>query len=103
MPGIMKGKRKPDYGRLVDLLTRAAIKEMIIPSLLPVLSPIILYFVILQIGGLESALSSLGRNVTWSYYYRFICCCINDCWGGAWDNAKIYRRWKFLRQRLRGT
>ena len=54
IPGIMKGKRKPDYGRLVDLLTRAAIKEMIIPSLLPVLSPIILYFVILQIGGLES-------------------------------------------------
>ena len=53
IPGIMKGKRKPDYGRLVDLLTRAAIKEMIIPSLLPVLSPIILYFIILQIGGLS--------------------------------------------------
>ena len=56
----MKGKRKPDYGRLVDLLTKAAIKEMIIPSLLPVLSPVILYFIILQIGGLEAALSSLG-------------------------------------------
>ena len=53
IPGIMKGKRKPDYGRLVDLLTKAAIKEMIVPSLLPVLSPVILYFIILQIGGLE--------------------------------------------------
>ena len=48
----MKGKRKPDYGKLVDLLTRAAIKEMIIPSL-PVLSPVILYFIILQIGGMN--------------------------------------------------
>ena len=60
IPGIMKGRRKPDYGKLVDLLTKAAIKEMIIPSLLPVLSPIVLYFIILQIGGLEAALSSLG-------------------------------------------
>ena len=49
----MKGKRKPDYGKLVDLLTKAAIKEMRVPSLLPVLSPIILYLVIHQIGGLK--------------------------------------------------
>jgi K(+)-stimulated pyrophosphate-energized sodium pump len=59
IPGIMKRKAKPDYGKLVDLLTKAAIKEMIIPSLLPVLSPIVLYIVILPIGGQVAALSSV--------------------------------------------
>ena len=56
----MKRKAKPDYGKLVDLLTKAAIKKMIIPSLLPVLSPIVLYLVILPIGGQVAALSSVG-------------------------------------------
>ena len=71
---------------LVDLLTKAAIKEMIIPSLLPVLSPVNL-FIILQIAGMEAALSSLGAMLL---VYRFICCSFNDRGGGAWDNAKKY-------------
>ena len=76
----MKGKQKPDYAKLVDLLTLAAIREMIIPSLLPVLSPIVLYFVILSIGGQVAALAAVGAMLLRCNYYRFICCCFNDCW-----------------------
>ncbi len=90
IPGIMKGKRKPDYGRLVDLLTKAAIKEMIIPSLLPVLSPIIVYFVILQIGGLEAALSSLGAMLLGVIITGLFVAVSMTAGGGAWDNAKKY-------------
>ncbi len=90
IPGIMKGKRKPDYGRLVDLLTKAAIKEMIIPSLLPVLSPIILYFVILQIGGMEAALSSLGAMLLGVIITGLFVAVSMTAGGGAWDNAKKY-------------
>ncbi len=90
IPGIMKGKRKPDYGRLVDLLTKAAIKEMIIPSLLPVLSPIILYFVILQIGGIESALASLGAMLLGVIITGLFVAVSMTAGGGAWDNAKKY-------------
>ncbi len=90
IPGIMKGKRKPDYGKLVDLLTRAAIKEMIVPSLLPVLSPIILYFIILQIGGLEAALSSLGAMLLGVIVTGLFVAVSMTAGGGAWDNAKKY-------------
>ena len=90
IPGIMKGKRKPDYGRLVDLLTKAAIKEMIIPSLLPVLSPIILYYIILQIGGMEAALSSLGAMLLGVIITGLFVAVSMTAGGGAWDNAKKY-------------
>ena len=90
IPGIMKGKRKPDYGKLVDLLTKAAIKEMILPSLLPVLSPMILYFVILQIGGLEAALSSLGAMLLGVIITGLFVAVSMTAGGGAWDNAKKY-------------
>ena len=90
IPGIMKGKRKPDYGRLVDLLTKAAIKEMIIPSLLPVLSPVVVYFVILQIGGMEAALSSLGAMLLGVIITGLFVAVSMTAGGGAWDNAKKY-------------
>jgi K(+)-stimulated pyrophosphate-energized sodium pump len=90
IPGIMKRKRKPDYGRLVDLLTKAAIKEMIIPSLLPVLSPIILYFVVLVIGGLESALSAVGAMLLGVIITGLFVAISMTAGGGAWDNAKKY-------------
>ena len=90
IPGIMKGKRKPDYGKLVDLLTKAAIKEMIIPSLLPVLSPIVLYFIILKIGGQEAALSSLGAMLLGVIITGLFVAVSMTAGGGAWDNAKKY-------------
>ena len=90
IPGIMKRKRKPDYSKLVDLLTKAAIKEMIIPSLLPVLSPIILYFVICMIGGIEAALSSVGAMLLGVIVTGLFVAISMTAGGGAWDNAKKY-------------
>ena len=90
IPGIMKGKRKPDYGRLVDLLTKAAIKEMIIPSLLPVLSPIVLYLIIYFIGGLEAALSSVGAMLLGVIVTGLFVAISMTAGGGAWDNAKKF-------------
>jgi len=90
IPGIMKGTRKPDYGRLVDLLTKAAIKEMIVPSLLPVLSPVLLYFIILPIGGISAALSTLGAMLLGVIITGLFLAISMTAGGGAWDNAKKY-------------
>jgi len=88
--GIMKRKKKPDYGKLVDLLTKAAIKEMVIPSLLPVLSPIILYFVILMIAGIEAALAAVGAMLLGVIITGLFVAISMTAGGGAWDNAKKY-------------
>ena len=89
-PGIMKRKQKPDYEKLVDILTVAAIKEMIIPSLLPVLSPIVLYFIILSIGGQVAALASVGAMLLGVIITGLFVAVSMTAGGGAWDNAKKY-------------
>ena len=90
IPGIMKRKAKPDYGKLVDLLTKAAIKEMIVPSLLPVLSPIVLYLIISPIGGKIAALSSVGAMLLGVIITGLFVAVSMTAGGGAWDNAKKY-------------
>ena len=90
IPGIMKRKAKPDYSKLVDLLTKAAIREMIIPSLLPVLSPIVLYLIILPIGGQAAALSAVGAMLLGVIITGLFVAISMTAGGVAWDNAKKY-------------
>lgn len=89
-PGIMDGSVRPDYARTVDLVTRAAIREMIIPSLLPVLAPIVVYFVIGAVAGRENGLAAVGALLLGVIVSGLFVAISMTSGGGAWDNAKKY-------------
>jgi len=89
-PGIMDGSVRPNYARTVDLVTKAAIREMIIPSLLPVLAPIVVYFVIGAVAGKENGLAAVGALLLGVIVSGLFVAISMTSGGGAWDNAKKY-------------
>ncbi len=89
-PGIMAGTSRPDYARTVDLVTKAAIKEMIVPSLLPVLAPIVVYFVIGAVAGQDNGFAALGALLLGVIVGGLFVALSMTSGGGAWDNAKKY-------------
>ena len=90
MPGIMKGTEKPDYSRAVDLLTKAAINEMVLPSMLPVLAPVVVYFIIDMIAGQAAAFAAVGAMLLGIIVTGLFVAISMTSGGGAWDNAKKY-------------
>jgi K(+)-stimulated pyrophosphate-energized sodium pump len=89
-PGIMAGTSRPNYARTVDIVTRAAIKEMIVPSLLPVLSPVAVYFLVTAVAGQHEGFAALGAMLLGVIVSGLFVAISMTSGGGAWDNAKKY-------------